>query len=90
MPSTVLPADIAKELGNLADALCKLTNSVFVLGVPHRGSYRKRASAVNSEIQRLAETKLWKYRGLCDKVYNDYHTGTDSIHLRQEGRRAIQ
>ena len=51
VPSTVSPADIAIELRNLADPLCKLANSVFVLAVPHHGSYRKRASAVNSEIQ---------------------------------------
>ena len=56
VPSTVLPADIAKELRNLADSLCKLANSVFVLG-----------------------TKSWQYRGLSNEIYNDYHSGTDSI-----------
>ena len=67
--SSTLPVlDIANDLALLADSLCDLASSVFVLGIPHRGDARARASTVNAEIRKVAQSSRWKYRGVSEKI----------------------
>ena len=89
-PSTVPALDIAKELAFLAVSLCDLACSVFVLGILHRGDARARASTVNAEIRKVAQSSRWKYRRVSEKIYCEDHLGNDGYHLIAEGRRGIQ
>ena len=87
-PSTLPALDIAKELALLADSLCDLASSVFVLGIPHRGDTR--TSTVNAEIRKFAQSSCWKYWGVSEKIYCEDHLGNDGYHPSAEGRRGIQ
>ena len=67
VPSSVSEQDIANEISKLADELSLRAPKIFILGIPHRGEYRKRASDVNGFLR--TKKGKWKYRGLCDKIY---------------------
>ena len=67
VPSSVSEQDIANEISKLADELSLRAPKIFILGIPHRGEYRKRASDVNGflrtkkkklEIQRSVRQNL--------------------------------
>ena len=88
VPSSVSEQDIANEISKLADELSLRAPKIFILGIPHRGEYRKRASDVNGFLR--TKKGNWKYRGLCDKIYCIYHLKEDEVHLNKEGLRGIQ
>ena len=69
--------------------MCDLASSVFVLGIPHRGDARARASTVNAEIRKVAQSSRWKYRGVSEKIYCEDHLGNNGYHLSAEGREAF-
>ena len=56
VPSSVSEQDIANEISKLADELSLRAPKIFILGIPHRGEYRKRASDVNGFLRTKKET----------------------------------
>ena len=85
VPSSVSEQDIANEILKLADELSLRAPKIFILGIPHRVEYRKRASDVNGFLR--TKKGNWKYRGLCDKIYCIYHLKEDQVHLNKEDGR---
>ena len=56
MPSTVPSIDFAQTLAVLSTSLSQLGGAILIFSFPHRNTYRKQASIVNTEIQKIAES----------------------------------
>ena len=68
------------ELDHLGEQLCKLAKKDFILGIPHRGSYRERSSKANKLLANKNKTsRNWKYRGVSEKIFSAIHLG--DVHL---------
>ena len=86
LPSPLSEQQVVDELDFLGEQLCKLAKKVFILGIPHRGSYRERSSKTNKLLDNKNETsRNWKYRGVSEKIFSEIHLGDDDVHLSKSG-----
>ena len=86
LPSSLSEQQVVDELDFLGEKLFKLAKKVFILGIPHRGSYRERSSKTNKLLDNKNKTsRNWKYRGVSEEIFSEIHLGHDDVHLSKSG-----
>ena len=85
LPSSLSEQQVVDELHFLGEQLCKLAKKDFILGIPHRGSYRERSSKTKKLLDNKNKTsRNWKYRGVSE-IFSEIHLGDDDVHLSKSG-----